>query len=57
MKEEKENYAFYLALSSELNSNKNTWIIDSGESQHIIGFRDKFDSILEYSLEEITTRR
>ena len=35
-KEVEENHAFYLALFSELNSNKNTWIIDSGASRHII---------------------
>ena len=31
---------FFLALSSELNSNKNTWIIDRKSSQHIISFKD-----------------
>jgi hypothetical protein len=52
--EVKEYHAFYLALASELNSNKNTWIIDSGASRHITGFKDKFESFSECTAEEVT---
>lgn len=52
--EVEENHAFYLALSSELNSNKNAWIINSGASRHITGFRDKFESFSEYTSKEVT---
>ena len=51
-KVEKENYAFFLALSSELNSNHNTWIIDSGASRHITGF--KFETFSNHASEEVT---
>ena len=53
-KEERENYAFYLALSSELNSNHNTWIIDSGASRHITGLKDKFETFSEQASKEVT---
>ena len=52
--EANEYNAFYLALSSELNSNKNTWIIDSGASRHITGFKDKFENLSECTIEEVT---
>ena len=51
---EKENYAFIVALSSELSSNHNTWIIDSGASRHIIGFKDKFETFSNYESEKVT---
>ena len=40
-----KNLEFCLALSSDLKSNKNTWIIDSEASRHITGFKDKFETI------------
>ena len=53
-KEERENYVFYLALSSELNSNHNTWIIDSGASCDTTGFKDKFETFTDQASEEVT---
>jgi hypothetical protein len=50
----KDNSLFFLALSSELNTNKNTWIIDSGASRHIIGFRNQFEDLEGHSSEEVT---
>ena len=32
--------AFYWALSSEASTRSSTWVIDSGASQHIIGFKE-----------------
>ena len=52
--EVEENHAFYLALSSELNSNKNTWIIDSGASRHITSFKDKFENFSKCNSKELT---
>ena len=50
-----EKYSlYYLALSSEINSNKNTWIVDSGASRHTTRFRDKFETLEEYSIEVVT---
>lgn len=43
-----------MALSSEVNPNKNTWIIDSGASRHITGFRDQFKTLEEDFSEEVT---
>lgn len=55
VEDKNEKYSlFYLALSSEININKNTWIVDSGASKHITGFRDKFETLEEYSTEEVT---
>ena len=34
-----EHNAFYSALSSEASTRSSTWVIDSGASQHIIGFK------------------
>ena len=53
-KTDKENYAFIVALSSELNSNHSTWILDSGASRHISGFKDKFDTLSNHEAEEVT---
>lgn len=49
-----ENPLFYLALSSELNTSNNTWIIDRGASRHMIGFRNQFETFREYCTEEVT---
>ena len=51
---ESENSVFFSALSSEHNTNKNTWIIDSGASRHIIGFRDQFETFEGHSTKEVT---
>lgn len=49
-----ERLVIYLALSSQVSTNVNTWVIDSGASQHIIGFREHLDSLVENLDEEVT---
>lgn len=51
---EVENRLFFLALSSELNSNKHMWIIDNGASRHITGFGEQFETFEGHSTEEVT---
>ena len=42
-------------MSSELNTNNNTWIIDSRASRYITGFRNQFEAFKEYCTKEVTT--
>lgn len=49
-----EIFLFYSALSSEMKSNKNVWIIDSGASHHITRFEDKFETFGNYLTEGVT---
>ena len=38
-----EKYAFYSALSSQISTKSNTWIIDSESSRHITGYQDNLE--------------
>lgn len=45
---------FYSALLSHVSTNPNTWVIDSGASRHITGFKEHLDSLIVNSNEEVT---
>ena len=47
-----QNRLLYLALSNEVSSK--AWVIDSGSSQHIIGYKEALDSISEKVNGEVT---
>lgn len=49
-----ERLVFYSTLSSQVTSSSNTWVIDSGASRHITGFREHLDTLVENSNEEVT---
>ncbi|XP_059069262.1 retrovirus-related Pol polyprotein from transposon RE1 isoform X1 [Cryptomeria japonica] len=49
-----ENYVLYSALTSHTSNKSNSWVIDSGSSRHITGFREILDSMIEKDDEEVT---
>lgn len=48
-----DNLALYSALSTQT-SNRYSWVIDSGASRHITGFKENLDSFIETCREEVT---
>jgi hypothetical protein len=48
-----EHNAFYSALSNEASTKSSTWVIDSGASQHITGFKGQLDSLQEDYVDEV----
>lgn len=49
----KEQFVLYSALSNQV-PNKNIWVIDSGSSRHITGFKELLETMTEESDEEVT---
>lgn len=38
-----EKFVFYSALSCQVSNRPNTWVIDSGASRHLTGFKEHLD--------------
>ena len=51
---EHEKYAFYSALSIQISTRRNTWIVDNRSSRHITGYQDNLESMEIETDEEVT---
>jgi hypothetical protein len=54
-KEEIENYVLFSALSRSMSPGEDTWLIDSGFYNHMIGQRDILSSLTENNFPQKVT--